>query len=455
MERCVPLWFFLFCCLLAALLIMLFGWLVKSSVDNNKTGLLNTAAVEIAAFPSTVKDVILELVGYASGSYQDENIHVLRDKTKDLSEFRPLPTIPGIELAGPVMKVDTEAARDGWRVLVGAFQVNGSIEDAALLLSPDLKVVKVWVLDEIPVGGEQPRPKHRNFVHGFDILPNGSIIFTFDGSISIQKFDACGKRAWTTAGKFHHSVTLDEANETVWSFGDEWTITQVSVEDGAIIKNITVDEIIAANPSIDILELRRVHENGRNENARNTKGTWIPDPHHFNDVEPLPASMAAQFPGFSAGDLLVSSRSLNLVFVLDPASLQIKWWRIGAVQRQHDPDWLESGQIAIFNNRMSRDFSEITLIDPKTFETSVRLDGRDYDFYSRIRGKQQILDDDTLVITSPQQGRAFEVSPDGGVTFEVYNLKPGSDDKNYIISELKWLPRDFFDAEAWQCETVH
>lgn len=453
MDRSIPAWFFLLCLLLWALITVAFGWAVMSTLSgSDRTGAVGRAAVHVASFPSLARDALRELLGYTSGEYKDVAISVRREASADYADFEPLPTALDHELPGVLMRANRARMTTGWRLLVGAFRIDDDIENAALLLSPDLEVVRSWILDEKPVNGLEPRPKHLKFVHGVDILRDGSIIFTFDGSISLQRFDACGKRLWATGGNFHHAVTLDEDQQTAWTFVDE-TITQVAVADGAIVRQITVDDIIRKNPTIDILELHRLHANDLGLNTRNTAGEWLDDPTHFNDVEPLPATFADRFDGFDAGDLLLSARTLNLVFVLDPQSLEVKWWRVGAVQRQHDPDWLGDGRIAILNNRMSRDFSEIVALDPTTMARAVMFDGRSNDFYTRIRGKHQVIENGTLIVTSPQQGRVFEVDAEGNLVFEVANTKPDDANTNYVISELKWLPPDYFSSEAWKCST--
>jgi hypothetical protein len=217
---------------------------------------------------------------------------------------------------------------------------------------------------------------------------------------------------------------------------------KVATADGAVLQRISMADIVAANPSVDILEVRQDDWDRGNDNSRNVPVKWATDPFHLNDVEPLPAPMAQAFKGFQAGDLLVSARSLDLIFVLDPRTLKVRWWHSGSWRRQHDPDWQPTGEITVFDNDMNGPFSRIASIVPGSPGVKVVFDGRNNDFYSRIRGKHQVTGAGTLLITSPQQGRAFEVERDGHVVFDIVNTRPGRGEFNYPLSETLWLPAD-------------
>ena len=457
MGRPVPLWFFLFCLLCGLLLAVDFGWAIRSKlIGNNAAGKLGDAAVAVASFPELTKEVLHSLYEQATGDYQDELIRTRRGGV-DYSGFKPIATALGISLPGVLVKADGNGPRPGWRMLTGAFSLNGEIDNAILLISPKLEVVRAVRLSEVKVGEHDPQLKYRKIVHGVEVFRDGSTIFAFDGGASLQRFDTCGNRTWAIPGFFNHSVTMDDAAQSVWTIkgaGPDTAIDRISVGDGNTVQDIKVQDIIDANPDIDILQLRFYRHNDLGTNKRTTDGFWFKQAFHLNDVDPLPAAIADRFPKFDAGDLLVSSRALNLLFVLDPRTLHVKWWRVGATEHQHDPDWDASGQISVLDNRMGRGFSEIKEIDPENFQIRTLLDGRKYDFYTRIRGKHQVFEDGGMVITSPQQGRAFEVDRNGKNTFDIVNLKPSDHAMTYAISELRWLPPDYFSQEAWQCPSA-
>jgi hypothetical protein len=229
-------------------------------------------------------------------------------------------------------------------------------------------------------------------------------------------------------------------------------IAQVAIADGKIVKEISVAAIIAANPDIDILELRRLHTPDRpGGNSGGRRGPWMHDPIHLNDADPLPQNLADRFPMFAPGDLLISARELNLLFVMDPATLAIKWWQMGATIRQHDPDWNVDGQISTFNNRMSREYSTITRIDPATLARTVVVDGRSMDFYSRHRGSHQPLPNGGWLIASTQQGRIIEVSPDGNVALDFYNRLTEDGPGYTTLSSSVFLPVEDVKPGAFQC----
>ncbi len=438
------MWAFLLSLLVGLLAAVVFAWKVKTAVESyrapDKTA---EAMLAVAGVPSDVEAVLFDLWAYATGTYVDDSVSTPRPD-RDYSAFSPVAGSRAFGIEGLMITADASRAESGWRIVTGAFAINGDVTNAAILLSPDMAIERVWELDEAATFGSLvPQPHYRKFVHGYEYLDDGSFLFTFDGGVSLQRFDACGRRMWSAPGYYSHSVNADEDGRTAWTIGEN-EIVQLSTEDGAVLRKITVQDLADANPDIDIFQVRRLFDNDLGGNSRDTDGNWLPDPHHLNEVDPLPTALSGRFSdlGFRPGDLLISARSSNLLFVLDPATLEVKWWRMGATQRQHDPDWEADGTISVFNNRMSRDYSEIVAIDPHTMGKRVLVDGQDRDFYSRIRGKHQILPSGNVLVTSAQQGIAFEATPEGETAFEIVNFKPGDDAVNYVLSEVVWLPSD-------------
>lgn len=436
-----------------------FAWFVKRAIVLDDERALAKAAIEIASFPTDVKAVFIELGRILSGEPDYSAIRAIPPDRlpPDLSPVASLLESIG---EGLVVRRGPGEPAYGWRVIAGVLWINGSLQTAAVLLSPDLVIVHYWpLIEDGPIDAEIAAPL-RKLPHGVAMLRDGSVIYSFDGGVSLHRKDKCGRTIWALPGEYHHSVTPDDSEETVWALrydadGDPSEISkvvQVAIDDGAIVKEFSIADIISANPAIDILELRRFHPEDIGGNAKGTTGRWLADPVHINDADPLPRNLADKFPMFALGDLLISAREINLLFVLDPATLAIKWWRIGATIRQHDGDWNADGQLSVFNNRMARDYSEITTIDPATFATSVAVDGRSIDFYARRRGDHQPLPNGGWLIVSAQQGRVIEMSPRGDLALEFYSRSIEDGPGYTMLSASSFFPEGAVEPDAFQCD---
>lgn len=328
-------------------------------------------------------------------------------------------------------------AEKGYRVIFGPFDFADYMHGAILLDSAG-KIVHTWRATEQQLAWNS-RPDTNIFPHGLDVRPDGSLVVGFDEGASIQRIDACGRMLWAIKSEQTHSIS-PEGKDYIWAWRGH-LLSKLEVETGKLVRSFSLDDIGRANPDIDILGLRQYDQSDSFE--------WMPDHYHPNDIEPLPPDLAGSFPQFAVGDLLVSLRSINLIFVVDPDSLKVKWWRMGPWRRQHDPDWQQDGRITVYDNNMHRSPSRIVAISPQTFQTEILANGTDLDFYSWNRGKHQITPGGNLLITIPNQGRVIELDRNGEIVLEFLNSFDHGSNENLLVSEALYLPEDFFEFEEF------
>lgn len=141
------------------------------------------------------------------------------------------------------------------------------------------------------------------------------------------------------------------------------------------------------------------------------------DPHHWphgNCIEELPD-----------GDILVSFRGISTVVIISKKTGKIIW-QLGhdVLAQQHDPTYLDNGNILIFDNGTQRlsdphTYSRVIEVNPKTNE--IVWEYRDtpaYNFYSAfISGAQRLANENTLIVEG-LNGRIFEVTSKGEVVWE-------------------------------------
>ena len=347
---------------------------------------------------------------------------------------------------------------------------------AMKVLAGDGRVLHRW---DVNFGKIFPSPNHIQpahhrppsewftHIHGAYPLSDGSVVFNFDQH-GLVRIDACSNVMWAVNRMTHHSVSR-AADGSFWVparvyqkhvlerlplirapfFEDQ--LIQVSA-DGNVLREISLLELLNKNDLHGIVSPMGVQE----------MGNLYDDFMHTNDAEVLSADVAAAFPQFDAGDIAVSMRNLNLIFVFDPRTERVKWYQIGPWWRQHDPDFLKDGTISIFDNRTDdTDFgnlmggSRIIKIDPVTRATTTTYSqpqgGKQRRFFTNIMGKHQPLANGNTLITESTGGRFFEVTAGGEIVWQFINRF--DDAQVALVTSAIRLPQTFFKFKHSECQT--
>jgi len=338
-----------------------------------------------------------------------------------------------------VRVADAAALAPGDRLVAGLMPSRSTLF-AALLLAPDGRELHAWPVDYAALAPGHLKPQNV-LLHGLQPMPDGSLVVAFDAGDVLARIEACGATRWATRGGFHHAVTLAD-DGTLWTLLDD-AIAQVDAATGAVLRVIDIRKDLVDGKRLQGVFAIRTDE-------RQDAPAWVGDPFHINDVEPLPAALAAAFPMFAPGDLLVSLRELNLVAVLDPASLDLKWWSHGPWHKQHDPDFQPDGSIAVYDNDMGFGASRIIKVFPATGRFAVALQGTEAEpFYNWRRGKHQGLANGNTLVVDAENGRVFEADPAGRRVWTYENVYDAG--WNAIVTEGIQIPPGFFAPGALDC----
>ncbi len=273
------------------------------------------------------------------------------------------------------------------------------------------------------------------FFGDFVVLDDGSLISFVSNRNGLFRISFSGELMWQIKGFFNHYMSLSD-DGFLWVLGQpgryadvkmrgQWNHTElvnkVDVRDGRIVKTIRIIDIMDRN--LDRMDPFFAAPSRRVAAA---SGLLEEDLWHPNDIEVLPASIADRFPDFAAGDVALSFKALNMILVMDPETLKIKWWSQGATQGQHDPDWQPDGTMTFLNNRQKQNAKgdarhKFSAIQRFTFHDPLPeswIEGADYYFRTETNGWHDVSPDGRVLISSTAQGRVFEIAPDGKIAME-------------------------------------
>ncbi len=141
---------------------------------------------------------------------------------------------------------------------------------------------------------------------------------------------------------------------------------------------------------------------------------------HMNTVGVLPETpLGKEDPRFRRGNLLVCFRNVNQIAVLEKGTFRVLWaWGEGQLEWPHHPTMLPKGHILVFDNGVRRRYSRVVELDPVS-EAIVWQYVADppEDFFSLSRGSAQRLPNGNTLITDSNNGRVFEITPEGEIVW--------------------------------------
>jgi hypothetical protein len=229
---------------------------------------------------------------------------------------------------------------------------------------------------------------------------------------NLLQYNSCGGKDWSVPAKYthHHFQMKSLANAGIWAW-DGLDIVEYSLHDGNELQRISMSEIINNNTELHVFEARLAFgkknywqygnadfkiKSGSRRYEEVEHADW--DPFHPNDIEPLNDDKADSYKKFIKGDLLISLRSINMVFVYRPSTKKIIWHIYGLTSRQHDPDWNDRGTITIFDNKYHNGKSVISEINPNNNNIEhLVFSTPDFLFYKPTGGNHELSDDGNIV----------------------------------------------------------
>ena len=328
-------------------------------------------------------------------------------------------------------------------------------ENQARLVARDGSVVAKWPLDffehfpdESARACKIKSPLYVD-IHGAQLTPKGELVANYEYCGTV-KVDHCGNVLWRLEEATHHSLTKAQGGGYWILARDEWQTAEqrdrfppFSVAAGT--NKIFEDILLKVSEEGEVLERvsipQLLYDSGLEAlmtatgDDFTTGGSARKELVHTNKVAELSEELSDNFPLFSAGDLVLSLRELNLVFVVDGDTKRVKWHQTGPWLRQHDPEFMPDGRISIFNNNVYKTSyngsytrkgapldTNIVAVDPVTGETEVIYGQKPgQEMLSVIRGQHELLDNGGMIITEFDAGRVLEVDSGGNLVWEYVN----------------------------------
>lgn len=316
----------------------------------------------------------------------------------------------------------------------------------AVLIAMDGRVVHRWAygfFDIWPEDEVEPRVIQTQYWRRAHVFDNGDLLAIFEG-LGLIKVDRNSNLLWARRNGAHHDLQ-------VLANGDIAVLTRKARPshldpDKAILEDFAEILDSEGRRKARFSLLQSFERSATHSEIWNTAKKRSGDVFHTNSIEVLDGRFVEEHPAFASGNLLLSSRTLNTVFVVRPSNNQVVWALRAGFRAQHDARFLDDGALMLFDNRGQKNASAVQVYDPKTRKLDWEYRGtKEHPFYTQTCGAAQRLPNGNTLVTESDNGRAFEITPDETIVWEFYNPNRAGADDQYIATlfRVERLPADF------------
>ena len=350
----------------------------------------------------------------------------------DLDALRSLPYAGSVKDSGGdpagVLIHNRDRSWPGWNL------VTVQMLARADLLDMDGAVIRSWSMDG---GGRWERAC---------LLPDGGLVvigvdpvevsWIPDDARYVARLDAEGNLIWKRPLQAHHDIlplagdrfmALTYSRKRIPSIDPEIDTRddQVTVLDrkGVVLEEYSLLDGFGARP--DVFRFQEVRPN------RMAGRPWI-DLFHSNSL------MLSE----DGRRLLLSFRHQDRIAIMDLNLRAVVWsWGEGVLSGPHDAQWLESGNILVFDNGLARGWSRVLELDPDSGNIVWEYgDPERNRFFTLSKGSGQRLPNGNTLIADSDNGRAFEVTPEGETVWEFATPHTVEEGRRAAIVRIRRIP---------------
>lgn len=245
-------------------------------------------------------------------------------------------------------------------------------------------------------------------------LNDGSIAMAINGEV--RYFDRFGMQIWSLKLDPHHQMRWSHDQKNLFVLGSEWHIyknqkTRFDVLFRVAKQGHIVDKFSFYDRRMDLeATLRALKVSG--EKIGTVRLQYMPKNDalyqysHLNSFYEIPPGTSFAEPALSAGNLVLNSLGLPLIFIItsDFKNILWAWSNLEVEQNLHDVEISPQGDLVLFNNQPFGKGHEVSSLDIYSFPEMILkhrvLSNERTNFYSDVRGGIEVLGNSTYLINS-------------------------------------------------------